>query len=274
MMLKPAYSIDDLSLEEVFRDLKLAALAYKKIRRWNWLKNFYIHFLPKSSHIKLKEKQLNDHLLKELLPTAKSLSYFRIIHCEPKEIYFCNLGENKFATHSMFSINIQKDDFDDDIVPSALSHEIVHTFSPGADESVTTILGCEIDARMILLGHKIHQISLCKLLRNLVRHVVYLKAEQVGQIAKWKDFIKSLEPNLMTEDYLAELIDDYENGGVFGKVSDYTLLPYLSIKTAIKNNIDFAIDEFRFFGSLKREKVEIPTLIQIWKELIENRKEK
>ncbi len=253
-MLKPECLIDEISLEEIFRDLRLATLAYKKIKRWEWLQGLHMYFLPKLFRIKSKEKRLSNHLIKELLPVAKSLSYFKVIHSEPKEVYFSGC--------------INKDDFDDDIVLSVLSHETVHKFSPGACESVTTLLGCEIDARMTLRGHKIHQISLYKLLRNILRHVSYLKAKQMGQIEKWKDFMKSLYPRLMTEDYLAELIDDFERGGsLFSKVSDYTLSPYLSIKAAVKNDIDFVIDEFELFGSQKREKVEIPALIQVWEEL-------
>lgn len=257
-MLKPAISIDEISLEEIFKDLESVALAYKKIKRWSWLQNFYICFLPKPLRIKLRERQLNKHLLKELLPVAKSLSHFKVIHCEPKEVYFSEC--------------INKDDFDNDIVLSVLSHETVHKFSPGACESVTTLLGCEIDARMTLRGHKIHQISLYKLLKNILRHVSYLKAKQIRQTEKWKDSMKSFYPGLMTEDYLAELIEDFEKGGgLFSKVSNYTLLPYLSIKNAVKNNVDYVIEEFELFGSQKREKVEIPALIQIWKELIQGK---
>jgi hypothetical protein len=262
MALKPEYSMDEISLEEIFEDLRKITLVYKRAKK---------HCFPKKSHsIKAKERELNTHLLKNLLPIAKTLSYFKVIHCEPREVYFCDLGENTLGTRSMWLINLNERRYDDLIMFSILTHETVHAFGGLLGESLATLLSYEVDARLALAGHAPHRLSLYKCLRDMVFHVSYLKAKSASQIERWKNFVEELYHKEVTREVIEGEIEHFEKGekGLFNDLSDYTLLPYLSIKSATKTNITYVIEEYEFFDELKRDKVEIPALIKIWNEVM------
>lgn len=271
MALKPAVELDELPFEEILDDLGVITQLYKIARKRSCSQRFYVRLLPKSYRIKAREKALNKHLLENLLPVAKTLTYFKLIHCEPKEMHFCNMKENVLGSRSLYLICINIIYCDDLYVPSVLSHEAVHAMGAiFSEEGLATLLGWEIDARMALAGHAQHRKSLYKCLRDAIFHTSYLKAKAIGQINKWENVVEELYPGEITKKIIDKEVENFEKAenGLFHNLSDYTLLPYLSIKGAVRHGTTFLFEEYDCFGSPQKEKVDIPAIVELWKEIM------
>lgn len=262
MVIKPAYSLDEITLEEILEDLKTIRSEYEKIKGG--------HKDEKPCCIESEEKRLTEHVVNKILPVAKSLSYFKHIHLEPKEVYFTDLGESAIGDRVESFIRLDKSYCGDSIIPSILSHETIHTLGGMTGEPLTMLLGMEVDARMASRGYECHRISLCRYLRDMTFQVSFIKAKSVNQVSRWKSFVKELYGDELPEERIEKNIEYYEKMEdmlIFAKLSDYTLLPYLSIKGAVKTGTDHTFEEYELSDALKREKVEIPALIKIWEEI-------
>lgn len=268
MTIKPAYLLDEISLEEILEDLKMVSLEYENLSRK------MTDETTKPLDIKLGEKELSEYLVNKILPIAKSIPYFKYIHAEPKEVYFTDLGKNTFGTRAGQFIELNKRYRGDLVMPSILSHETIHILGGATGESLAMLLGFEVDARMVSEGYECHRTSLCKYLRDVIFQASLTKARNVNQLDGWKNFIKELYGDEFSEERIDKNIENnkkMDDDDIFGTLSDYAVVPYLSIKGAEKTRTDYVFKEYNFDG-LERKKVEIPALIEIWNELMTNRR--
>ena len=65
----------------------------------------------------------------------------------------------------------------------------------------------------------------------------------------------------------AERLEKLEHG-LFHDLSDYAIPPYLSIKGAVLYNTDWVLEEYEYGGTVETEKIELPTLIQVWRKIV------
>lgn len=267
VLFQPACSLDELSFEEILGELKAVTTAYRKAKGRRPWEKLYAGLTTKSCRLRRKEKELNHHLLRNLLPIAKTLTFFKVINCEPREMHFCDLRKGVWGARSIALICLNKKYFDHAVMPSVLSHETSHALGGVFfDEPLATLLGWEVDARMMRAGHKRHRTSLLGCLRDVLFHTSYLKAKSIGEIAGWKQFIRELFRNEFTEGEIDKEIKHFEEArdGFFGKgLADYTLTPYLSLKGAAACGISQLV---RTYDSGAGEELDIPALLLVWKE--------
>lgn len=273
MALKPACSLDELPLEEILEDLKVVTLAYRKLKvaRERRMSRWYpVDSAQESRRIKRKQRELNRHLLQNVVPVAKGLSYLKIINCEPKEMHFCNLPEKLFGTRSLDLICLNRTYYNNLSVPSTLVHETIHVLGGiGAEEALVMLLGCEIDARLMRAGFLRHKLSLLRNLQAMVFITSYHKSKSLDQLAEWKDFIEELyDGELTREDIEQEMkhLEEQEEG-IFHNLSDYAIPPYLSIKGMAMTNTNWVLEEWEYGGKIEKGQVELSTLAQTWKQL-------
>lgn len=269
MTIKPAYSLDEISLEEILEDLKVVRSEYENLR------SKMTDEKTKPLDVELEEKGLSEYVVNKILPVAKSLPYFKHIHAEPKEVYFTDLGKNTFGNRSLQFIGLNKRYRGDLVMPSILSHETIHILEGAPGESLAMLLGFEVDARMASEGYERHRISLCKYLRDVIFQVSLTKAKNVNEVGRWKNFIMELYGDEFPEERIDKNIEynkRMEEDDIFGTLSDYTIVPYLSIKGAVKTGVNHTFMEYNLSDGLEREKLEMPALIGIWNELMTNRR--
>ena len=265
-------ALDAVSLEEIFRELERVTVAYRNAKGRQIFARFLTLFVPKSRRIRMKERAFNDHLTRHLVLTAKTMPQFSFIHCEPKEMHFCNLRKGAFGARSLALICLNKRYFDDVVMPSVLSHETAHALGGiFFDEPLATLLGWEVDAWMVRTGYRVHRTSLYRCVRDVLFHVSYLKAKSIDRLEEWKRFIARLFRNEFTKNEIEEEMKHFEDAkeGLFGNsLSDYTLLPYLAAKNAAKGQSTRAVIVYITSNPADRQEVEVPEFIRMWNELM------
>jgi len=149
--------------------------------------------------------------------------------------------------------------------------EAVHMLGAVFDEAIAVLLGWEIDARLILAGHKRHRASLYRCLRDSVFHASYLKAESLDYIERWQGLVYKFYGDEITQEMIDKNIKHFKKGEqedfFGGRLSDYSVVPYCSLKGAIKNKNTFAVEEYEYFEKKENEKIDISALIQIWNQV-------
>lgn len=252
-----ARALHNLPLEEILGDLEGLHFAQKAIE--------HLH-TPITC-----DEELERHTRK-ILPYAQSLPYhdgqFRD---ELRKIYFA-LGERDTSTYQGSGwVRISQDSIGQSHVYSAVSHELNHLLVGvlGASEAVVMILGMETDALLVLGGDKNHEVALYRVLKNLAAYTAYIKARWVSRVGRWQESMGRLFPADLVasieERYQKSFTAEFEKGYFsFGDPdSYYTLVPYLALKEALREDRDYILQSDIF-----ERDIEVPALVRILKRVL------